>query len=128
MPHVTKRYRKKPIVMWRFAGRYDDYGNPMIYSPVQIYGRWENVDREVRSVDGSVVACDALVYVTATIPAQSIFWRGLLEDLPAEPAPLFLVQEFNETPSLDDKHVDRYCFMLAYSNRIPIVVSGTGTG
>lgn len=128
MPHITKKYRREAFVMWRASGTYDNFGNPIIYDPVEILGRWENVNREVRSVDGSVVACDALVYVKVDVPVQSIFWRGALADLPATPTGLFIVQEVNDTPALNDKNKDRYCFMLAYSNKLPTSVSGTGTG
>lgn len=128
MPDITKKHRTEKIVVWKSCERYDDYGNPMVYAPVEIQCRWENVKREVRSVDGSVLACDALVYVKESIPVQSIFWRGALADLPDPPTDLKLVQEFNETPSLRGGKVDRYCFMLAYSNKLPTVVSsGTGT-
>lgn len=128
MPHITKRYRSEKIVLWKASSYHDNYGNPLVLAPQEIEVRWENVDREVRSVDGSVIACDALVYVKLSIPVQSIFWRGALADLPATPTGLFLVQEYNETPSLTRKNLDRYCFMLAYSDKLPgIYSSGSGT-
>lgn len=129
MPHITKRYRSEKIVVWKKSDQdYDNYGNPLVQAPEEIEVRWENVDREVRSVDGSVIACDALVYVKTPIPTQSIFWRGALADLPVAPTGLMLVQEYNETPSLTGKNMDRYCFMLAYGDKLPgIASSGSGT-
>ena len=125
MPHITRKYRTEKIVAWFSTGRYDNYGNPVVEPPIEIECRWQNVDREVRSVDGSVIACDALVYPMVDVPSQSIFWRGALADLPDQPTNLKLVQEVDKVPSLDGQNFDRECFMLSYSNKLPTVASGT---
>jgi len=77
---------KQPIVYW---------GNPVnngtggftYDDPVQIYGRWEELNEVLMGSDGKELVSQARVFLTQEVDEDGCMWLGALTDLDSAPEP-----------------------------------------
>jgi hypothetical protein len=76
----------QPIVYW--ANPVSDGEGGFTYdAPVQIYGRWEELNEVVMSNDGKELVSQARVFLTQEVDEEGAMWLGELTDLDSAPEP-----------------------------------------
>lgn len=75
----------QPIVYWGNPVN-DGEGGYVYDAPVQIYGRWEELN-EVIMADGKEMISQARVFLTQEVDEEGAMWLGLLSDLESAPVP-----------------------------------------
>ena len=84
---IIKRMRKQTAVYWELASNdsggvaYDDYGNPIMGTPVEIKCRWEDVIEEIIDSKGTARISSSTVYVDRDMVAGEILMLGSRTDI-----------------------------------------------
>jgi hypothetical protein len=82
MPHYTVKHLTDKAVIWSWDGEeVDDYGDPKVGAATEFSCRWENVDEEFTTADGSVIRIVANVIVNSEVPVGSIVYEGPLSNI-----------------------------------------------
>lgn len=76
----------QPIVYWGNPVN-DGEGGFTYDSPVQIYGRWEELNEVIMSSDGRELVSQARVFLTQEVDEEGAMWLGKLDDLDSAPEP-----------------------------------------
>ncbi len=77
---------KQTIVYWANPVR-DAYSNFTYDSPVEILGRWEEVNEVILGTDGKELISQARVYLKQVVSIEGAMYLGELTDLSSEPLP-----------------------------------------
>ena len=84
---IITRMRKQTAVYWELASNdsgsvaYDDFGSPIMGTPVEITCRWEDVIEEIIDSKGTNQISQSTVYVDRDMVAGEILMLGLLTDI-----------------------------------------------
>lgn len=97
--------RHSYAVLWMAAG-FNDYGEVTVASPIEIDVRIEEGLIETLDEKGNKIATPTLINVPIDIEVGSFMWLGRLDDLPATPD-LLQVVEFEKIPDIERLHYDR---------------------
>jgi len=122
MPAFEKRDLKQKAVLWVYSGR-NDYGEPIVKSPVEINVRWEKGMKESVDAEGETIGISDIAIVDRYIPIGSIMWLGALSDLPDSPTDLRYVADYKEVPDIKGRNVRRQVALRRYSDQLPTVSS-----
>lgn len=77
---------KQPIVYWGNPVN-DGYGGFTYDDPVQIYGRWEELNEVIMGSNGKEMISQARVFITQSVDEEGAMWLGSLDDLDSAPVP-----------------------------------------
>ncbi|MFA5056509.1 MAG: hypothetical protein WC485_00210 [Opitutaceae bacterium] len=124
MASLERQFRHQSAVLWESAGT-DDYGNPTVLEPVELFVRWNRLMHNVADARGRVVDLDALVVVDREIPIDSIMWLGRMDEMPAQPTNLKRVVDYTETPDIKGRNIYRTVGLKNYSNALPALQAGS---
>ncbi len=112
----------QPIVYW---------GNPVSTGtnrytyddPVEILGRWEELNEVIVGNDGKEMVSQARVFLTQEVDEEGALWLGSLDDLESAPAPddsavgaLYIIA-FSRLPKLGSATMDTYRVNLNMTGR-----------
>jgi hypothetical protein len=81
-----KRAAVQTVVYWSSPVE-DGYGGFTYADPVEIEGRWENVQEVVRSTDGSELLAQARCWVEQDVDEKGYLFLGTLNDLDSAGTP-----------------------------------------
>ena len=115
----------QPIVYWAnpvsdgFTGfEYDD--------PVQLYGRWEELNEVIMGPNGKELISQARVFLTQEVAEEGLMWLGLLTDLESAPDPnasavnaLYIVAQ-GRLPKLGSATMDMFKANLNMTGRTTV--------
>lgn len=77
---------KQPIVYW--GNPVDNgYGEYTYDDPVQLYGRWEELNEVIMGTNGKEMISQARVFLSQDVDEEGAMWLGLLTDLDSAPSP-----------------------------------------
>lgn len=76
----------QPIVYWANPVN-DGEGGYTYDAPVQIYGRWEELNEVIMANDGKELISQARVFLTQEVDEEGALWLGLLSNLDSAPVP-----------------------------------------
>lgn len=98
------RVCKQTLVYWS-APVADGYGGSTFTDPVEIYGRWEQVQEIVKTKDGEELLSQARAWVTQDLDEGGYLYLGELDDLDSAPVPMDVegacrILAFSKVPSL----------------------------
>ena len=108
---IIKRMRKQTAVYWELASNdsggvaFDDYGDPIMGTPVEISCRWEDVIEEIIDNKGAARVSSSTVYVDRDMVAGEILMLGELSDI-SDPVNIkendgaFEIMKFGKLPNL----------------------------
>ncbi len=112
----------QPIVYWGnpvsdgFTGYdYDD--------PVEIYGRWEELNEVIVGPNGKEMISQARVFLTQEVDEEGAMWLGSLDDLDSAPLPTdsdvaaLHIIAFSRLPKLGSATMDMYRANLNMTGR-----------
>jgi len=88
----------------------DGYGGSTFSDPVEISGRWEQVQEIVKTKDGEEVLSQARAWVTQDLDEGGYLYLGELDDLDSAPVPTDVenacrILAFSKVPSLGQTDV-----------------------
>jgi len=121
MPSLASSGRHQKAVLWAATGNFDNEGDALISSPVEITVRWEEVLEEAVDPNGNTVAVDAKITVDRVITVGSILWLGELIDLPSPPTELKQVIGRNHIPGIKSRQTYRSLMLMRYSDTLPTI-------
>ena len=115
----------QPIVYWGnpvsdgFTGfTYDD--------PVEILGRWEELNEVIMGMDGKEMISQARVFLTQEVDTEGALWLGSLDDLDSGAVPddssvaaLYIIA-FSRLPKLGSATMDTYRANLNMTGRTTV--------
>jgi hypothetical protein len=93
LPHKT--------VLLPATGQSDNYGNPTTGTPEEIDSRWEKGQQTVQQALTSNKLDVATVFLDREVPADSLLWRGTLEEYNGTGSPEDLYKVI-QTSVIDD--------------------------
>ena len=97
---------KQTAVYWELSSlEFDNYGQPIPSSPVEIDCRWEDVGEEFIDKDGTTQLSRAKVYVDRDVEIGGVLMLGELgstidEDNPKENSGAWEIRRFEKLPTL----------------------------
>jgi len=115
----------QPIVYWAnpvsdgFTGfEYDD--------PIQLYGRWEELNEVIMGPNGKELISQARVFLTQEVAEEGRMWLGLMTDLESAPDPdasavnaLYIVAQ-GRLPKLGSATMDMFKANLNMTGRTTV--------
>lgn len=125
-----KPHRVHTAVVWDFAGN-GMTGDPEVSSPREIKCRWSPVNiSDNTTPEQSQSNFAVTVLVNEPIVSGSILYKGCLEDVvgtgtglePGQPGPLYIVENYTETPDIKGRFPTRQLNLKRFSNTLPVVV------
>jgi hypothetical protein len=83
MPSPEYGSRHQMAVLWEWTG-VNRYNEPLIGPQEEITVRWEDMSKDMRRADGTMITVDATAHVDPdrVIPIGSLMWKGEAADLP----------------------------------------------
>ena len=120
-------YRNDVAVYWAATGLKTKHAKPIVEEGVELLVRWENRNETIYGRNFAPVKISAVVVVDRDIPEGSIFWRGALADV-TSPTDLMIVERFTDTPDIKGVEHRRVAYLGRYSDGLPEIQSGTGSG
>lgn len=118
MPYPEFTGRKQFAVYWALNS-YDDYGRPLLASPIQIRVRWEAVERDGLDPQGTPIKIEAGVVVDRAVTVDGIMWQGKLADLPSPVTDLKQIIAYHEIPDVKGRKFRRTVDLMKYGDTLP---------
>jgi len=103
---ILKKMLKQKAVYWELSTlEFDDYGQPILSSPVEIDCRWEDIGEEFLDKKGTLQLSRARVYVDRDVEIGGVLMLGELgsgvdEDNPKENDNAWEIRRFEKLPTL----------------------------
>lgn len=108
---IITRMRKQTAVYWapgseETGGKdYDDYGRPLYADPVEISCRWEDVNEEFVTPDGTRDSSRCIVYTDRVVALRGVLMLGTLNDVadlddPKKNDDAWEIRRFDKLPNL----------------------------
>ncbi len=114
---IIKRMRKQKAVWWPLAAvEYDNYGQPVATTPVEIKVRWEDVSEEFLDAKGTVQLSRARVFVDRDVEVGGVLMLGELdsgvdENNPKENDNAWEIRRVEKLPNLRNTEYLRTCYL-----------------
>lgn len=105
MPPQEHAFLFDKAVIWELAG-VDSENEPTILTPYEISVRWDDSTGKILDATGQLVNFDAQVMAAEDYPLGSIFWLGLLADLPDPVTGIDLYRSIFREATRDIRNVD----------------------
>jgi len=108
---------KQKAVYWQLSAlEFDDYGQPIPSTPVEIKCRWEDVGEEFLDGTGTIQLSRAKVYVDRDVEVGGILMLGELdsgvdESNPKENENAWEIRRFEKLPTLKATQFLRTCYL-----------------
>lgn len=104
---LISRMRKQLAVYWS-SQKFDDFGQPIPLEPVEIKCRWEDVQVEYLTKDGTKQVSNSVVYVDRDVELDGFLWLGELSELTSQTVPeqnegAHRIKQVNKIPNLKAK-------------------------
>ena len=95
---------------------YDDYGQPMYATPVEIDCRWEDVAEEYVATDGTRQVSRSKVYLDRDVKNGGVLWLGKLADVTDLTSPknnnnAWEIKRFDKIPWLEGEEFVRTAYL-----------------
>lgn len=108
---IISRMRKQTAVYWALEGAesggndFDDFGQPLLTTPIEIKCRWEAKTVEFIDAKGTRQLSNAVVYVDQDVDVGGVLMLGELtdivnEDTPKENDDAWEIRRFDDLPNL----------------------------
>lgn len=113
---LTKMLKQK-AVYWKLSSlEFDDFGQPIPTTPVEIDCRWEDVGEEFLDSNGTIQLSRARVYVDRDVEVGGVLMLGELdssvdEDNPKENENAWEIRRFEKLPTLKATQFLRTVFL-----------------
>ncbi len=127
MPPLERQFRTRKAVYWEAAG-VDGDNQPLVKEPVELTVRWVEDRRQGVGAQGQPIAIDVTLEVDRELVVGSVLWKGALADMPATPTGLKQVVAVSVVDDVKGRITGYGASLVAYSDRLPQYVAGTGTG
>ncbi len=136
MPPIETFHRHDYAVLFPFIGT-DDMGEVIRGDPVELMVRWEVGDynlgggggrREMKDPQGNTITVDAVIVVDREIRADSLIYRGTLEEWlgvgtgtgsDSPTVELLIVKVYSEIPDIKGRHRRRTIGCMRYRDTPP---------
>lgn len=125
MPGIETNGRHQDAVYWAATSSKTRYGKLKVSAAAAIVVRWEDVYREAIDANGNPIQIVAELVVPIEIPLGTIFWQGLLADVPSPPVDLFKVVGRETVPDLKARETMRTVMLAKFSDTLPEIDAGT---
>lgn len=112
---IITRMRKQDAVYWPISS-VDNYGQPVLGTPVQIRCRWEDRNEEFVDVNGTQLLSSAVVYVDRDVVPGGVLMLGTLADItdadnPKENDNAYEIRRFDNLPDIRAKEFLKTAWM-----------------
>lgn len=121
MSRVEEVYIPQKAVLWAFSSL-DNYGNPVIASPVEIDCEWPQSVTSSNASQGDTESESDQIVVNLDIPLGSILWFGRYNDLTDSPTPLYKVVSRSNSPDIKGRNFRKSVGVALFRNTLPTVV------
>jgi len=117
MCSLIARMRKQKAVYWSLTSTgFDDYGQPIPSTPIEIKCRWEDVSEEFLDGNGTVQLSRARVYVDRDVEIGGVLMLGELdsgvdESNPKENDNAWEIRRVEKLPTLKATQFLRTCYL-----------------
>ena len=115
----------QPIVYW--ANPVNNGEGGFTYDdPVEILGRWEELNEVIMGTDGKEMISQARVFLTQEVDEEGAMWLGSLSDLDSAPAPddsavaALRIIAFSRLPELGSTSMNMYRANLNMTGRTTV--------
>ena len=121
---ITRRC-VQPIVYWGNPVS-DGYAGHTYDSPVEILGRWEELNEVIMGRDGKEMVSQARVFITQEVDEEGAMWLGSLTALDSDPVPddssisALRIIAFSRLPELGSTSMGLYRVNLNMTGRTTV--------
>jgi len=114
---IISKMLKQKAVYWELSSvEFDNYGQPIPSTPIEIDVRWEDVSEEFLDANGTMQLSKAKVYVDRDVELGGVLMLGELdssvdEDNPKENENAWEIRRFEKLPTLKATQFLRTCYL-----------------
>lgn len=120
MPRPEVASLKQYAVLWPFL-RYDEKGEPVVSSPIEIRVRWLDAFSENANADEGTKTSSPTIEVDREIAIGGILWKGRLTEVSGSPSGLVMVIGSNSTPDIKGRFYARSVSTVRWKRNLPTI-------
>lgn len=122
MPPLETTELNQTAIIWEGQTGYDDYGERLTTTPVEIPVRWSSERSQGVDSHGNLIAFDATAVVNQDIARDSLMYLGTLEDWyslgsAGDETELMVVKVLNVIPDLKNRETFRSVGLVRFKDQ-----------